>query len=153
MSTDNPIQSIAEILLDPQNRSDVVQACVELVEREVQSKKGLTGMGIKAGFKAVKKFKPDIIVQVLKDLLPEFVAAMEPIYQQYLQSGMNDLGTFLQHNKEQVAQQLLTITDMRAQKSKHKILVSTYNKLRPLGQAQVVAAVPGLAQLLKRFNL
>jgi hypothetical protein len=153
MSSDKVVQSIKDVLLDPQRQAEVVQACVQLVENEVQSKKGLTGMGIKTGFKAVKKFKPDIISQLLKDLLPEFVNAVEPLYQDYLQSGMNDLKTFLIQNKDKVAQQLLNITDARAAKSKHKILVSTYKKLRPLGQAQVIAAIPGLATLLKRFNL
>ena len=153
MSSDKIVQSIKDVLLDPQRQAEVVQACVQLVENEVKSKKGLTGMGIKTGFKAVKKFKPDIIPQLLKDLLPEFVNAVEPLYQEYLQSGMSDLKAFLIQNKDKVAQQLLNITDARAAKSKHKILVSTYKKLRPIGQAQVIAAIPELATLLKRFNL
>ena len=147
------IKSLASILLDPTQINQVAQACVSLIESEVSSKKGLKGMGIKAGFAAVKRWKPNVISQLVLTLLPEFVDAIEPFYQEFIKSGQADFKQYLMGQKDRVIMGLLSVTDLRASKSKHKILVSTYKKLRPLAEAQVAAAMPKLTSVLNSFGL
>ena len=146
-------KNLSEVLLDPTRSQEVIDACVALIEAEVASKRGLTGMGIKAGFAAVKKFKPGIIAQLITTLLPEFIGALEPFYQEFLKTGGGDIAVFVNAQKAKCAEGLLNITDTRALKSKHKVLVGTYNKLRPLAMTQVSGAMPKVGTLLKTFGL
>ena len=147
------LKKLAHVLLDPSRRAQVVGDFVTLVDNEVASKKGLTGMGIKAGFKAVKKFKPGIIPQLIADLLPEFIQAIEPFYDEFLAGDQGDIKMFVSSQKDRIADGLLSVTDARAQTSKHKLLVSTYKKLRPLGKAQVMAALPQVGKILSKYGL
>jgi hypothetical protein len=136
--------SLKDALSD--NRNDVVDACVQLVDDEVQKKKGLGGMVIKGGYKAVKGIKPGFIRKVVDKLFDEWVDKLEPIW---AEGGDDPVGHF-EGNKSRVADALLSVTDDKAKNAQHKIVKSTYDKLRPTAKEHVESAVPGLAGVLKK---
>lgn len=129
-------------------RSKVEADCAQLIESEVRGKRGATGLAIKAGFKAIKTFKRDIVPDAVHHLLPDFVAKMEPFYAENLAAG-GEITAFVGSNADRIADALLSITDDRARNSRHKTLVKAYNRLRPMGKKQVVAAMPGIGRVLK----
>lgn len=137
------------ILLNDDTRPAVEADCARLIESEVASKKGASGFVIKAGFKTVKAFKRNIVPDAVHHLLPDFVEKMEPFYAEHLAAGGGDVAVFVQSNAERIADALLSITDARAQTSKHKTLVKAYKKLRPKGRESVLAAMPGIGAMLK----
>ena len=140
--------TLTELLLGDA-RPKVEADCAALIEAEVASKRGATGFAIKAGFKTVRAFKRNIVPDAVKTLLPEFVAKIEPFYAEHLAAGGADFAVFVEAKGDGIADALLSITDERARNSSYKVLVKAYNRLRPLGKKQVVAAIPRIGQMLK----
>lgn len=141
--------SLKEALTDQGKRQTVVQDCITLLESEVADKSGMSGMAIKAGYKAVKGIKPGFIPKVVNDLLPEFAAALEPIYEE-ARSKDEPVAGYLARNSGRVAEALLAITDGKAERSDKGIVKSTYKRLRPSAKQNVEAAVPRLGQLIEK---
>lgn len=139
-------------LLSPELASELVSGLSELVAQEVASKKGLTGMGIKTAFATIKRLKPNIIDRLIELLLPEFIKAISPLYEEFLalkaSGDPSDLVDFMSARAQGVASALLSVTDGRATKSTNAALKGVYQKLRPIAEAQVSAAVPALSKLL-----
>ena len=144
---------LKETLLSESGRPAVVKDCVQIIEDEVRSKSGLGGLAIKAAFKTVKAFKPGIIPDVVNVLLDDFVTQLDPFYDDFLGNGGGDIKAYTVRNADRVADALLSITDGRAQTSKHRTLVKAYNKLRPQGKKQVINAMPRVGDMLVKQGL
>jgi hypothetical protein len=145
---------LAEKLTAPEIRREVVQACVNLVDSEVASKSGLSGMAIKAGYKVVKALKPGMIPGAVDTLLPEFAAAMQPLYDESTKGAADEKAaftTYLLEHPDATADALLEVTDARAQRAQNKTVKKTYDRLRGTARDNVRAAVPGLAKALTPF--
>ena len=140
--------TLNETLLNDTDRPSVVSDCVDLIDAEVASKKGIGGLAIKTAFKTVKAIKPGIIPDAVNFLLDDFVEKLEPFYGEFKKSGEADLAGYVVRHADQVADALLGITDSRAEKSRHKTLVKAYKKLRPQGKKQVTAAMPRIGAML-----
>jgi len=145
--------NLRETLLEDSRRPAVVQDCVQVIDDEVGSKSGLGGLAIKAAYKTVKTVKRGIIPDVVNVLLDDFVTELEPFYEEFTEGGGGDLKAFTVRHSDRVADALLSITDTRAQKSRHRTLVKAYNKLRPQGKKQVVNAMPRIGDMLVRQGL
>lgn len=146
--------TLAEKLTAPPVRSKVVAACVDLVEREVEAKKGLSGVAIKAGFKVVQALKPGMIANVVDMLLPEFAGALQGIYDKTTQGAANPSAAFtdyLASHTDEAADALLHVTDSRADRAKNATLKKTYQRMRGSAKENVATAVPGLARTLAPF--
>lgn len=143
--------TLAEVLLNPGARPQVIRDCIALLESEVDRKSGLSGLAIKAGFKALKAAKPGMIEGAMDSLLDEFVHRLEPVHTDYVANHRAvPLEKHLSSNAARIANILLGITDERAKRSDHGLVRSTYEKLRPLASKQIEEAMPAVAQLLKR---
>lgn len=141
--------SLVEVIKDDAKRRVIVDDCVALIEAEVADKSGLSGAGIKLGYKTVKGLKPGMIPMAMNHLLDDFAAKVDPYWQECQAQGA-DARTYFTSNKHKIADALLTITDARADRSSHKVLVSTYRKLRPAAVDHVGAAMPRFSQLVKK---
>lgn len=142
--------SLKEALTDDAKRKAVVEDCVQLIDAEVADKGGMSGMAIKAGYKAVKGIKPGFIPKVVNDLLPEFSQALQPIYDEAKEKNQPVAGYMTQHGGR-VAEALLAITDGKAERSDKGIVKSTYKRLRPSAKQNVEAAIPRLGKLVEKY--
>lgn len=145
------MSSLVDKLTAPEVRPKVVAACVDLVDREVDAKGGISGFAVKAGYKVIKALKPGFVTQVVDTLLPEFAEAMQPIHDREAAGGADDFVRYLQGHAGEVADALLGVTDARAQHAKNATVKKTYEKLRPAAKDNVTAAVPNLATTLRPF--
>lgn len=144
--------SLPSILLDSSRRSQVVADMVELVNSEVQSKGGLSGIAVKGAYAIIKKVKPGIVPEVVNKLADDFAANLDPFYQDHLKQGIGEeLTAFLISRASEVANALLSITDARAKATENRTMRATYEKLRPSGVKHVEAAVPGIARVIKKY--
>lgn len=145
------MKELVTLVGSTERRRAVIRDCVELVEREVRSKSGITGFAVKTAFTVVKALKPSIIDELVDALLDEFVGQLEPFFAEYQREGSTQpLERYLALRSDQVAESLLAVTDRRAERSTNRTLVSAYQKLRPKGKEHVVAAVPGVGRVLDR---
>ncbi len=143
--------SLKDIVSSDQ-RPAILRDAVDLVNSEVSSKSGLSGMAIKAGYKAVKTVKPTLIHDAVDNLLNKFVDKLEPFFTEWVDGGKS--GSFESHLSSQsnkVANALLGVTDERAKSVDNRTIRKTYEKLRPQGEKNVQAAVPGLGRLLGKY--
>lgn len=141
--------ALRDALLDPNKKPAVIKDCTTLVDEEVSSKSGLSGIAVKAGYGAVKGIKPGFITEVIEKLLPEFAEQIEPIWQEGAAKG--DGASYLVNNKSRVADALLSVTDAKSKNAKSALVRSTYEKLRGSAKKNVEEAVPRLSQLVKKY--
>jgi len=141
--------SLEEALTDEGRKQQVIRDCVDIVDQEVADKRGMGGMAIKAGYKAVKGIKPGFITGVVTDLLPEFARALDPLYQEAREQEQPVAAHLVKHSGR-AAEALLAITDGKAERSSRGIVKGTYKRLRPSAKDNVQAAMPRLGQLIEK---
>lgn len=143
--------SLKEAIADDAVRHEVAKECLSLVQNEVDSKGGLTGVALKTGYKAVRGIKPGFLDKVVYDLLPEFSDAVQPFVAEAVGAG-RPIEAHLSANASRVADALLAITDKKAEKSTNSVVKGAYGKLRGMAKSNVEASVPGLARIIARHS-
>ncbi len=112
----HPMPSLPETLNSDVKKNQVVDDCCAVIDAEVDDKGGLSGFAIKAGYAVVKGVKPGFVKHVVHDLLPEFSAALDPIFQEAKTKGA-PVSAHFNANASRVADALLAITDARAKRA------------------------------------
>ena len=142
--------TLTDILLVPGNRPKVIADCVQVINEEVDSKGGLTGLAVKATYAIVKAVKPGFINEAVDHMLDDFVKRLEPFWADAQQRN-EPIGPLLNGRAPQVADALLAISDERAARSSNPSLKKTYEKLRPTGKKHVEQAVPRVGRLIQKY--
>jgi hypothetical protein len=143
------MSTLRELLGGAAKRGVVLDDALHVLDAEVDSKSGLGGFAIKAAYKVVKGVSPDFLRRAVEHMLNDFLDALDPIYQEAVQRGV-DARQHLISNPGRVADQLLSITDARAARAQNQGVKKTYEKLREGAKKHVEAAVPRLGDLLAR---
>lgn len=142
-------KSLVEQFADDGKKKAVVEDAVRVLDAEVADKSGLSGIAVKTAFTVVKGVAPGFLNQVVDRLLPDFLTAVDPIYQDGLARGLKP-SQALKEKSAQVADGLLAVTDARAKRAQQAVISKTYEKLRPTAKKHVEAAMPRLGQLLEK---
>ena len=142
----------AQLLQDKSKRPRIIADCERLIEEEVSSKGGLSGIAIKTAYKVVCAIKPGVIRESMDMLLDDFVKRLEPFYAQHrtANGAPKDFANYLPKHSAEVADALLGITDDRAKRAKNANLKSAYEKLRPKAKQHVEEAVPRVGRTLSQ---
>lgn len=127
----------------------VAADCTQLIDQQVAAKSGLSGLALKAAYGVAKGIGADYIPGAVQRLLPEILAALDPMWTKGVEQG--DPVAYLSQNSDQAADVILSTTDARMEKKGGGIILSSYKKLRKSVKRDVAAAVPGLAQILGRY--
>ncbi len=141
--------SLSEVLTT--RKPEAINDCVQIIDAEVESKSGISGFAIKAGYAVVKGVRPGFIRQAVTDLLPDFAQALDPICLEASTLG-RPVADYMKDNPGKVADALLAITDAKAQRAKMAAVKATYEKLRGSAKKNVEAAVPRLAKMVEKFT-
>jgi hypothetical protein len=141
------------LLGDPARRPRILSDCERLIEDEVGSKGGLSGLAIKGGYKIVCAVKPGVIREALDHLLDDFVGRLEPFWQAHQAEGGAPaaFGDTLRRRSSEVADALLGITDDRAKRAKNATMKGAYEKLRPQAKKHVEEAIPRVGRTLSPY--
>ena len=140
---------LSDGLNDFHKRERIVADCVKLIDDQVAAKGGMSGLGLKAAYGTVKGVKPGYVTGSVQGLLPEVLAALDPMWSEGSQTG-NPV-EYLTQNRSRAADALLSITDARIEKSKNGIVRGAYSKLRNSAKNDVEEAIPGLAQIIDNY--
>ena len=147
------MKDLKHLTVDSTKRRAIVLDCVDLIDQEVRSKSGFTGIAVKTAYKIVKALKPDMIGESVDSLLDDFVVELQKYYSTYQQEGSTGtLEAYLGSRREAVAESLLSVTDRRAGRARSKTMVKAYKKLRPKGKEHVAIATPRLGALLDKHS-
>ena len=145
------MSTLTEILLVPGTRPKVVADCARLIDEEVDSKGGLSGLAIKGAYMVVKAVKPGFINEAVEHMLDDFVRRIEPFHTEAQQKN-EPIAPFLSARADAVAESLLAISDERAARAKNQTVKKAYEKLRPTGKKNVEAAVPRIGRLIAKYT-
>ena len=140
--------SLVDVLNDGAKARAVVADGVVMIEEEVASKGGLSGLAIKAGFKTVKAIKPGIMGEALGHLLPDFAPTLDPFYEKAKAQG--DVRAYFTKHADAIADALLGVTDKKRERAKNAVMRRAYDGLRPQAKKHTAEAMPRLADLIKK---
>ncbi|MDH5671766.1 MAG: hypothetical protein OEZ06_06425 [Myxococcales bacterium] len=143
------MSSLRELLGGGDTRRRLIDDSLVVLDAEVATKGGISGMAIKGAYKLVKGISPGFLRQVVDHLMDDFLDGLDPIYQEAQTQGLAP-GAHLTKNSSRVADALLSITDRRAKNAQNKVIQKTYDKLRSQAKKHVEAAVPRLGELFER---
>lgn len=134
-------------------REDVVDDVVALIDAEVQSKSGLSGVALKGGYSVVKRLKGGRMIHRAADgLLDPFAEALDPLYSRFLvDPDVSTFAAYLEPRRDEATQALLGITDARVQEADKKVVIKTYGKLRGQAEKHVNEAIPGVGRLIDKY--
>jgi hypothetical protein len=143
--------TLADKLLKTPVRERVIADCCVLIDEEVRTIGGFSGLAVKGAYKMVKAIKPRFVPEVVDGMLDEWVGKMEPYWVAFEKDGAGKtLAAFLAPKQSEIAESLLTVTDGRSTKTKHGTVKKMYDKLRPSAKNHVEHAIPGLAGLVEK---
>ncbi|MDH4145731.1 MAG: hypothetical protein OEY23_11265 [Acidimicrobiia bacterium] len=138
--------TLREIAEDPARRAALVRSAVVELEAELDERSGVTAMAMRAGYKTLRKLRPNLVEQNLDRLVPQFAGALDPHVEAGRRAG--DVEAYLLGNADPIAEDLLAITDARAAEADNRLAVKTYEKLRPRAKSNVVDGMGRLARLV-----
>ena len=92
--------------------------------------------------------KPDLLNRALARLTPEFIAAIEPLYDNFHRSPDRDFSVYLQKHGDAVRAALLGIADAHATASRHATLRAVYQQLRGFADEELRLFTPALGRLI-----
>lgn len=143
--------TLKQILLAPERKSAVVADLQALLDQQVASKSGMSGLAIKGSFAVVKKVRSGFVPHAIESMLPEFVHRLQPYYARYDPAADGALSDYLVANQSAVADVLLAVADGRSRRSRHESVKRAYGKLRPQAKKHVELALPALGDLIERY--
>ncbi|MBD2508617.1 hypothetical protein H6G91_15250 [Nostoc muscorum FACHB-395] len=141
---------LSEGLLNPTKKAMVVDECCNMIEVQLASKSGMSGIALKTAFAALKGVKPGYIPYVVEQILPQCLTAIDPIWSEGVQKG-DPIG-HLNANRSHTADALLGVTDARVKSAKRQIVRGTYEKLRGSAKKHVEEAIPDLAKVIDNYT-
>ena len=140
---------LSEKIINSGQKDLIVQDCCTMIDVQLASKSGISGMALKAAFAALKGVQPGYIPHVVESLLPVCLTAIDPIWSEGVQQG--EPVKYLAANSDKTADALLGVTDARIKNSSRSLVRGTYDKLRNSAKKHVEDAVPDLAQVIGKY--
>lgn len=134
-------------LLAPDERPVVVADACTLIDREVAGTRGVSGMAIRAAYRVVAGVRPGMVANAVDGLLASFADQLDPYYQEHLATG-EPMDHILREQRTSMADALLSITDDRAERTRHAAVRRAYQQVRGSARRYVEAAAPGIGDLI-----
>ncbi|MDR2984454.1 MAG: hypothetical protein LBV34_06405 [Nocardiopsaceae bacterium] len=143
--------TLQEILLAPDTQPKVIDDCCALIEQEVKTLSGISGTAVKVAHKTVITFAPNHIRYMVEALLPKLVDQLQPHWAEFNSSGGGVFGDYLAKNGDQVSEDLLAVTDARAEASDRPVIIKAYRSVRTSAGKHIKAALPRVGDLVMKY--
>jgi hypothetical protein len=143
--------TLDQILLAPDVQPNVVADCLTLIEQEVSGKSGISGAAVKLAYRTARTLAKGYLQSTVENLLPDFVAALEPYWSDFTVSGAAGFGDYLVKHGDEVAEALLAVTDARAKMSERPVIIKAYGTVRGGAAKHIIAALPAVGVLVEKY--
>src|SRR5688572_11537275 len=121
-------QNLIERLGTEPVRAKVVDDCLGLIDQQVRTK----GLVIRTAYGTIKAIKKSFVPEVVGALLPDWLGKLQPHYDKWLAAGGSGaFSEYLVSRSDDVAEDLLSVTDGRADRTSHGTAKKLYVKMRP----------------------
>lgn len=134
---------------DEARQARVLREGAALIDGEVAARGGVGGFALKAGYAAIKRLRPDIIEDSLRQLFPYFA----PVLQRHVDAaGSADaVPKHFRSEAAQIADDLLAITDEKARSAQNRLMKKTYASLRGQAHKETTRSMPAVGDWLGRY--
>jgi Family of unknown function (DUF6918) len=143
--------TLVERLGSAPNREHVVADCVAMIDHQVQSKGGVGGLTIRAAYATIKAIKRGFVKDVVEALLDDWLAKLQPHHDKWSASKAGSFADFLVARSDDVAEDLLSVTDAKAEVTKHTTAKKAYLKMRGGAKRNTIEAIPELAKIVDKY--
>jgi hypothetical protein len=140
------MSTLVEVLGKAPKRDAVIADCINLIDAQVKQKSFI----IKGAYATVKTIKKGFVPEVVDSLLDDWLSKLQPHYDKWSANKSSSLSDYLVARSDDVAEDLLSVTDARAEKSSHGTAKKMYGKMRDGAKRNVVEAIPDLAKLVEK---
>jgi len=137
---------LVEQLGNPTIRPQVIADCVDLIDAQVKQK----GFVIKSAYATIKAIKKRFVPEVVDSLLDDWLGKIQPHYEKWSAAKPSSFADYVIARSDDVAEDLLSVTDERAQRTSHTTAKKMYMKMRDNAKRNVIEAIPDLARLIER---
>src|SRR5215467_3478245 len=140
------MSTLVEQLGKEPQRPQVIADCVELIDAQVKQK----GFVLKSAYATIKAIKKKFVPEVVDALLDEWLAKIQPHYDKWSANKQSSFSDYVIARSDDVAEDLLSVTDARAEKTSHTTAKKMYHRMRNGAKRNVVEAIPDLARMIEK---
>lgn len=127
-------------------RTQVIADCVDLIDAQVKQK----GFVMKSAYATIKAIKKKFVPEVVDSLLDDWMTKLQPHYDKWEVSKPSSFSDYIIARSDDVAEDLLSVTDARAEKTSHTTAKKMYMRMRDSAKKNVIEAIPELSKLVER---
>jgi hypothetical protein len=127
-------------------RPKVVEETIALIDSQVKQK----GFLIKGAYSTIKTIKKRFVPEVVDALLDDWLGRLQPHYDKWETAKSSSFSDYLIARSDDVAEDLLKVTDERVVKTSHTTAKKLYGRMRDSAKRNVVEAIPELSRLLEK---
>ena len=128
-------------------RPNVITDCVNLIDAQVKQK----GFMMKTAYATVKGLKKKFVPDVVDSLLDDWLGKLQPHYEKWGAQKSSSFSDYVIARSDDVAEDLLSVTDARAEKTSHTTAKKLYLRMRDSAKKNVVEAIPELTRTLEKY--
>jgi hypothetical protein len=140
------MSSLVELLAKEPVRKHVIDDCVELIEAQVKQK----GFIIKSAYATIKMIKKGFVPEVVDTMLDEWLGKLQPHYERWSANRASSFSDYVVARGDDVAEDLLSVTDGRAARTSHTTAKKMYGKMREGAKKNVIEAIPALGRMIEK---
>jgi hypothetical protein len=140
------MSSLVEKLAKDPVRPLVLADCVDLIEAQVKQK----GFLIKSAYATIKALKKRFVPEVVDSMLDEWLEKISPHYDKWSAHRPSTFSDYVIARSDDVAEDLLSVTDARAAKTSHTTAKKMYDRMRDGAKKNVIEAIPALARMIEK---
>jgi len=140
------MSSLVDKLATAPARAQMIDECVDLIDNQVKQK----GFIIKSAYATIKAIKKRFVPEVVDGMLDEWLGKLQPHYDRWLAAKTSSFSDFVVARGDQVAEDLLSVTDARAAHTSHTTAKKMYGRMREGAKQNVIEAIPALAAMIEK---
>jgi hypothetical protein len=128
-------------------RPNVIGDCVALIDTQVKQK----GFMIKTAYSTIKAIKKKMVPEVVDALLDDWLGKLQPHYEKWQANKAKPFSDYIIARSDDVAEDLLSVTDERAKNTSHTTAKKLYMRMRESAKKNVIESIPELARTLEKY--
>ena len=140
------MSSLVEKLAKDPVRPLVINDCVDLIDAQVKQK----GFVIKSAYATIKAIKKRFIPEVVDSMLDEWLEKLQPHYDKWSAAKTSSFSDYVIARSDDVAEDLLSVTDGRAARTSHTTAKKMYGRMRDGAKKNVIEAIPALGKMIEK---
>jgi len=140
------MSTLVELIGKDPVRPLVVTDCIGLIDAQVKQK----GFVIKSAYAMIKGIKKTFVPETVNALLDDWLGKLNPHYEKWAAQKTTSFSDYVVSRSDEVAEDLLSVTDARAEKTSHTTAKKMYLRMREGAKKNVIEAIPELSKMIER---